>query len=641
MQLGPAGNRGKAEKMNIINIEHISKLYGDKMIFEDASFGIHQGDKIGIVGINGTGKSTLLKMVAGLEEPDTGQIIRQNNLKLAYMPQNPSFPQGATVASYALTGQPEKDWLVESNLELLGIRDFEMPLSQLSGGQRRRAALAKILSQDFDVLLLDEPTNHLDMEMNTWLEEYLKAFRGTLLMVTHDRYFLDKVSNRILEISRGNMYGYEANYSGFLELKAQREEMELASQRKRQSILRMELEWAKRGCRARSTKQRARLERLEALKNTPAVQKEEVLTLDSRKVRMGKKTIELHHVSKSYGEKKLIEDFSYIVLKNQRVGFIGPNGCGKSTLMKMLAGLVEPDSGSVDIGETVKIGYFAQEEQDMDDNQRVIDYVKDIAEYIQTGEGRISASQLLERFLFTPDMQYAPIGKLSGGEKRRLYLLGVLAGEINVLIMDEAGNNLDIPTMTILEDYLNSFPGIVLTVSHDRYFLDNVAERIFEFDGNGGLVQYEGGYTDYLEAKKRKSQDKKEAKDSNTVREKYSFPDSKWVGNAMAVSGEKQGSSGESNKTGQSSGSWKQHEVKLKFTFKEQREYETIDQDIADLEEKLQSLEEEIMANATNSGKLNQLMKEKEEAEAALEEKMDRWVYLTDLAEQIEAQKSV
>lgn len=641
MQLGPAGNRGKAEKMNIINIEHISKLYGDKMIFEDASFGIHQGDKIGIVGINGTGKSTLLKMVAGLEEPDTGQIIRQNNLKLAYMPQNPSFPQGATVASYALTGQPEKDWLVESNLELLGIRDFEMPLSQLSGGQRRRAALAKILSQDFDVLLLDEPTNHLDMEMNTWLEEYLKAFRGTLLMVTHDRYFLDKVSNRILEISRGNMYGYEANYSGFLELKAQREEMELASQRKRQSILRMELEWAKRGCRARSTKQRARLERLEALKNTPAVQKEEVLTLDSRKVRMGKKTIELHHVSKSYGEKKLIEDFSYIVLKNQRVGFIGPNGCGKSTLMKMLAGLVEPDSGSVDIGETVKIGYFAQEEQDMDDNQRVIDYVKDIAEYIQTGEGRISASQLLERFLFTPDMQYAPIGKLSGGEKRRLYLLGVLAGEINVLIMDEAGNNLDIPTMTILEDYLNSFPGIVLTVSHDRYFLDNVAERIFEFDGKGGLIQYEGGYTDYLEAKKRRNQDKKEVKSSNAVREKDGFPDAKKAGNTMAVSGEKQGSPGESNKTGQSSGSWKQHEVKLKFTFKEQREYETIDQDIADLEEKLQSLEEEIMANATNSGKLNQLMKEKEEAEAALEEKMDRWVYLTDLAEQIEAQKSV
>lgn len=355
-------------------------------------------------------------MVAGLEEPDTGQIIRQNNLKLAYMPQNPSFPQEATVASYALTGQPEKDWLVESNLELLGIRDFEMPLSQLSGGQRRRAALAKILSQDFDVLLLDEPTNHLDMEMNTWLEEYLKAFRGTLLMVTHDRYFLDKVSNRILEISRGNMYGYEANYSGFLELKAQREEMELASQRKRQSILRMELEWAKRGCRARSTKQRARLERLEALKNTPAVQKEEVLTLDSRKVRMGKKTIELHHVSKSYGEKKLIEDFSYIVLKNQRVGFIGPNGCGKSTLMKMLAGLVEPDSGAVDIGETVKIGYFAQEEQDMDDNQRVIDYVKDIAEYIQTGEGRISASQLLERFLLLricsmPLLESCPAGR--------------------------------------------------------------------------------------------------------------------------------------------------------------------------------------------------------------------------------------
>lgn len=607
--------------MNIINIEHISKSYGDKMILEDASFGIQQGDKIGIVGINGTGKSTLLKMVAGLEEPDQGQIIRQNNLKLAYMPQDPQFPEGGTVASYALAGQPDQDWRVQSNLELLGIRDLEMPLAQLSGGQRRRVALAKILSQDFDVLLLDEPTNHLDMEMNTWLEEYLRAFRGTLLMVTHDRYFLDRVSDRILEISRGSMYGYEADYSGFLELKAQREEMELASQRKRQSILRMELEWAKRGCRARSTKQRARLERLEALKKAPSVQKEESLALDSRKVRMGKKTIELHHVSKSYGEKTLIQDFSYIVLKNQRVGFIGPNGCGKSTLMKMLAGLVEPDSGSIDIGETVKIGYFAQEEQDMDDQQRVIDYVKDIAEYIQTGEGKISASQLLERFLFTPDMQYAPIGKLSGGEKRRLYLLGVLAGEINVLIMDEAGNNLDIPTMTILEDYLSSFPGIVLTVSHDRYFLDNVVDRIFEFDGNGGLIQYEGGYSDHLEAKRRRAGGEREDRSSSKGREK-------------------QGDPGEKSKTERGSGSWKQRPAKLRFTYKEQREYETIDQEIAELEEKVQSLENEMMLNATNSGKLNQLMQEKEGAEAALEEKMDRWVYLTDLAEQIQAQKN-
>lgn len=466
--------------MNIINIEHISKIYGDKTIFQDASFGVHQGDKIGILGINGTGKSTLLKMIARVEEPDEGQIIRQNSLKIAYLPQNPEFPEHATVHSYAMDGNPDTDWLVQSNLNQLGIVEDDTLLEHLSGGQRRKVAMAKILASDFDVLLLDEPTNHLDEQMIAWLEEYLRNFRGTVLMVTHDRYFMDKVTNKILEISHGAIYSYEANYSRFLELKAEREEMELASERKRQSVLRMELEWAKRGCRARSTKQRARLERLEALKNGKAPVQDQTVELDSVETRMGKKTIELHHVSKSYGDKKLVEDFSYILLKNQRLGIIGPNGCGKSTLMKLMAGLVEPDAGTIETGETIKIGYFAQEEQEMDDNQRVIDYVKDIAEYITTKDGKISASQMLERFLFTPDMQYAPIGKLSGGEKRRLYLLGVLSSEINLLLLDEPGNNLDIPTLTILEDYLNSFSGIVVTVSHDRYFLDNVVDRIFE-----------------------------------------------------------------------------------------------------------------------------------------------------------------
>ena len=594
--------------MNILNIEHISKIYGEKVIFEDASFGVQEGDKVGIIGINGTGKSTLLKMLAGEEGPETGQIIMQNNVRLAYLPQNPQFPENATILSYIQ--DCEAEWKVQSNLTQLGITEYEKQIAVLSGGQRRKVALAKILAQDFDILLLDEPTNHLDEAMISWLEEYLKSFRGTVLMVTHDRYFMDKVTNRILEISHGKMYSYEANYSKFLELKAEREEMELASERKRQSVLRMELEWAKRGCRARTTKQRARLERLEALKNTAAPVGDQSVELESVETRMGKKTIELKHVSKKYGNQVLVEDFNYILLKNQKLGIIGPNGCGKSTLMKLMAGLVEPDSGTVEMGETIKIGYFAQEEQEMDERQRVIDYVKDIAEYINTKDGKISASQMLERFLFTPDMQYAPIGKLSGGEKRRLYLLGVLSSEINVLLLDEPGNNLDIPTLTILEDYLNSFAGIVVTVSHDRYFLDNVVDRIFEFTGNGKLQQYEGGYTDYLEAKARRNDSVKQPVQTEKKEEKKT-----------------------------SAQTWKQNRtVKLKFTFKEQKEFETIDDDIAKLEEKLEKLEQEIMKNATNSGKLNELTSEKEEAEALLEEKMDRWVYLNDLAEKIAAQ---
>ena len=591
--------------MNILNIEHISKIYGEKVIFEDASFGVQEGDKVGIIGINGTGKSTLLKMLAREEVPQTGQIIMQNNVRLAYLPQNPQFPENATILSYIQ--DCEAEWKVQSNLTQLGITEYEKQIAVLSGGQRRKVALAKILAQDFDILLLDEPTNHLDEAMISWLEEYLKSFRGTVLMVTHDRYFMDKVTNRILEISHGKMYSYEANYSKFLELKAEREEMELASERKRQSVLRMELEWAKRGCRARTTKQRARLERLEALKNTAAPVGDQSVELESVETRMGKKTIELKHVSKKYGNQVLVEDFNYILLKNQKLGIIGPNGCGKSTLMKLMAGLVEPDSGTVEMGETIKIGYFAQEEQEMDDRQRVIDYVKDIAEYINTKDGKISASQMLERFLFTPDMQYAPIGKLSGGEKRRLYLLGVLSSEINVLLLDEPGNNLDIPTLTILEDYLNSFAGIVVTVSHDRYFLDNVVDRIFEFTGNGKLQQYEGGYTDYLDAKARRNDSVKQPVQTEKKEEKKT-----------------------------SAQTWKQNRtVKLKFTFKEQKEFETIDDDIAKLEEKLEKLDEEIMKNATNSGKLNELTAEKEEAEALLEEKMERWVYLNDLAEKI------
>lgn len=597
--------------MNILNIEHISKIFGEKVIFDDVSYGIQEGEKIGVIGINGTGKTTLLKLIAGEEEADEGQIIKQNGIRIAYLPQSPTFPKDATVLSYVNEGIGENDWTakseVKSALTKLGITDFEQKIEHLSGGQKKKVALAKTLTSSFEVLLLDEPTNHLDSEMIEWLEDYLKKYKGVVIMVTHDRYFLDKVTNKILEISRGKLYGYEANYTQFLELKAQREEMELASERKRQSVLRMELEWAKRGCRARTTKQRARLERLEVLKGKKAPVQEQAAQIDSVETRMGKKTIELHHISKSYGDKKLIDDFSYIALKNQNIGIVGPNGCGKSTLLKIIAGIVQADEGEVEIGETIQIGYFAQEVPNMNTKQKVIDYVKDIAEYIPTREGRITASQMLERFLFTPDMQYAPIEKLSGGEKKRLYLLGILQAAPNVLIFDEANNDIDIPTMTILEDYLNSFQGIVITVSHDRYFLDNVVDRIFEFDGNGHLQQYEGGYTDYIESKQKRGTEETEEK-----------------GKKVSVKND-----------------WKQNrEKKLKFSYKEQREYETIDDDIAKLEEELDRIDGDMMKNATNSVKLSELTKEKEEKEMLLEEKMERWVYLNDLAEKIKEQKN-
>lgn len=602
--------------MNILNIEHVSKTFGEKIVLEDVSYGIHEGDKIGIIGVNGTGKSTILKIIAGLEEPDEGQVIRQNNLRVTFLPQTPEFPENSNILDYVADGKWQKDWSTESEarnvLNKLGITDHEEKIGHLSGGQKKRVALARTLVNPADVLILDEPTNHIDNEMASWLEEYLRNFKGVVIMVTHDRYFLDRVTNKILEISHGKLYSYEANYSRFLELKAQREEMELASERKRQSILRMELEWAKRGCRARSTKQRARLERLEALKNGTAPVRDASVEMDSVETRMGKKTIELHHISKSFGEKTVIDDFDYIVLKNQRLGIIGPNGCGKSTLIKIIAGILSPDSGEVETGETIRIGYFAQEVPDMDNDLRVIDYIRNVAEFIPTKDGKISASMMLERFLFDSAMQYTPIAKLSGGEKRRLYLLKVLMEAPNVLLLDEPSNDLDIPTLTILEDYLDSFAGIVIAVSHDRYFLDNMADRIFAFEGGGRLVQYEGGFTDYQEALARKGMDLEKSDRTETEEKKKNTQKD-----------------------------WKQNQTKkLKFTFKEQKEFETIDEDIAALEDKIAALDQEMLANATNSMKLRQIMEEKEACEAALEEKMDRWVYLNDLAEKIEEQKT-
>ena len=600
--------------MNVLNIEHVSKLYGDKMVLGDVSYGIQEGEKIGIIGINGTGKTTLLRILAGEEEPDSGQVIRQNGLKIAFLKQNQEFPEDASVLSCVTDGRKE-DWSLESEaksmLNTLGIPEHEAQISHLSGGQKKRVALAHVLLEPSDVLILDEPTNHLDQEMVSWLEDYLRRYKGIVVMVTHDRYFLDQVTNHILEISQGNLYAYQANYSKFLEMKAQREDMELASERKRQSILRMELEWAKRGCRARTTKQRARLERLEALKNGKTPVSEQTVEMDSVETRMGKKTVELHQISKSFGDKIIVKDFEYIFLKNQKIGIVGSNGCGKSTLLKIIAGVVKPDEGFVEMGETIKMSYFAQDVPDMDTNQRVIDYVKDIAEYIPTREGRITASQMLERFLFTPDMQYAPISKLSGGEKRRLYLLGILQSSPNFLVMDEVSNELDIPTLTILEDYLNSFSGIVVLVSHDRYFLDNVVDRIFEFDGEGHLQQYEGGYTDYLEAKQKRN-------GSASIAEGSSY--AKTSGRKEEVS-------------------WDKGERKLKFSYKEAKEFETIEDDIAALEEKLEELDTEMTACASRYSRLTELTEEKEAVQQALDEKMERWMYLTELNEKIQAQK--
>lgn len=597
--------------MNILNIEHISKIYGEKVIFDDVSLGIHSGDKIGVIGVNGTGKTTLLKIIAKINEPDKGQIICGNGIRVSYLPQNPEFPKKQSILEYVMDGKEHQDWKTESEaktiLTKLGIYDFDEGCDHLSGGQKKRVALARTLVDPTEVLILDEPTNHLDNDMVLWLEEFLNSFRGVLIMVTHDRYFLDRVTNKIVEIDKGKLYEYDTNYSGFVELKVQREEMELATERKRQSLLRVEMEWMKQGIKARGTRQRARTERFEEVKNAKGPSMQQNVEMDSISSRLGKTTIELEHISKGFGDKHLINDFSYIFLRDDRIGFIGPNGCGKSTLMKMIMGILKPDEGNITIGDTVKIGYFAQENEDMTGDIRVIDYIKNVAEYIQTTKGQASASQMLDRFLFPPELQYTPLDKLSGGEQRRLYLLKVLMEAPNVLILDEPTNDLDIQTLTILEDYLDTFAGIVITVSHDRYFLDRIVNRIFAFEEGGHLKQYEGGYTDYLEKVKPAAKPEKSKPEKSKPAKKEN-------------NGKK---------------FQKEHQKKLKFTYKEQKEFETIDDDIAKLEEKLEQLDEEIMENATNSGKLAELTEQKESAQAELDEKMDRWVYLNDLAEQI------
>lgn len=610
--------------MSVINVEHISKLYGDKMILEDLSCSVDEGDKIGIIGINGTGKSTLLRIIAGEEEADEGKIIFSNGMTIGWMGQNPEFDEESSILKYVCEGKKiEDDYGYESDakamLTVLELENFDEKIKNLSGGQKKRAALCKVLLQKPDILILDEPTNHLDNKMSDWLENYLKSFRGVLLMVTHDRYFLDKVTNHIWEVEGGKVYYYDENYSGYLERKAEREERELASERKRQSILRSEVKWVMRGARARSTKQKARLERFEQLKAMDSPKTAKQVEMGSVGTRLGKKTIELYDISKAYGDKVLFKHFSYIFKRFERIGFVGHNGCGKSTLMKILADLEQADSGAIEWGETIKIGYFAQECEVMDERERVIDYIKDAAEYVRTSEGLVSASKMLERFLFSSDMQYTPIAKISGGERRRLYLLKVLMQSPNVLILDEPTNDLDIATLRVLEDFLDEFAGIVITVSHDRYFLDRTVDRIATFE-NGNIVVYEGDYTEYQEKSGRIEADSIDSVDS---------------GSGLHIK-----KSNEKKKEGREQ--WlasKNKEKKLKFSYKEQKEFETIDEDIEKLEEKIAELEEQISKCATDFVKLNELMQEKEKTEAELSDKMERWVYLNDLAEKIEAQK--
>ena len=492
--------------MNIVTIEHLTKSYTERLLFDDTAFSVSEGEKIGLIGINGTGKSTLLKIVAGLEEPDQGTVVRSRGLDIRYLPQNPEFDPKDNVIQAVLKDNQGHDhvWDIESQaksmLNKLGITEQEALMGTLSGGQKKRVALASVLLSTAKLLILDEPTNHLDSSMADWLEEYLKKFKGALLMITHDRYFLDSVTNRIVELDKGKLYSYQTNYQGFLKLKAERLDMAAASERKRQSILRVELEWMQRGARARSTKQKAHIQRYEALRDQKAPETDGRVEMESAASRLGRTTVEISDLSKSYGDKVLLKDFTYIFLKDDRIGIIGPNGAGKSTLMKMIAGWVEPDSGTIEIGQTVRMGYFSQENEEMDETLRVIDYIKNVAEYVKTRDGSISASQMLERFLFPSHMQYTVIGKLSGGERRRLYLLRILMDAPNVILLDEPTNDLDIQTLTILEDYLDSFQGIVVTVSHDRYFLDRVVRRIFAFEGDGEVRQYEGGFTDYQAA---------------------------------------------------------------------------------------------------------------------------------------------
>ncbi|MBQ8949625.1 MAG: ABC-F family ATP-binding cassette domain-containing protein [Eubacterium sp.] len=617
--------------MNILNVENVSKTYMERTVLDDISVGISDTDKIGVVGTNGTGKSTLLGIVAGVVSPDSGKVVMGNTLRISYLPQNPEFDLNKTLLEnitdtiYAGGDHWDKMGEIKANLAKFGIDDPECNPSILSGGQKKRAALVAAVMTPSDLLILDEPTNHLDSEMIEWLEDYLKRFRGAILMVTHDRYFLDEVTNQILEIDKGRAYRYESNYSGFLELKQQRLDYEMAAERKAAALYRKDLAWILRGARARSTKQKAHIQRFEALRDRERPEEERQVELASLPSRMGNKTIILDNISKKYDEKTLFHDFTYTFNKLDRIGIIGPNGCGKSTLIKIIVGALEPDTGSVEIGQTIQIGYFSQENEALDESARVIDYIKDTAEYIRTKDGLMSASVMCERFLFTPEMQYAPIGKLSGGEKRRLYLLKVLMSAPNVIILDEPTNDLDIQTLRILEDYLDSFAGIIITVSHDRYFLDRVVTRIFAFEPDGTLFQSEGGYSDYLIHK-------------GIIAEAA-------ADNSSGASGRNTGSGKSSDKNvGEKSddsdkkkGKYRAPREKTKLSFNEQKEYDNIESEIEKLEERSAELEELMAGAATDFPRLMELSKEKEEVDAEIERKMERYIELQEMVDSFAA----
>lgn len=608
--------------MILLSAEKVYKGYSERQLLDGCSLAIGNGEKIGLIGINGTGKSTLLKVMAGIDPPDSGIVTRAGGVRVAYLPQNPLFDGETTVLQQVMKGvaideerakdakviQQADEYQCKSILNQLGLGDYDQKIAQLSGGQKRRVALACALAAEAEVLILDEPTNHIDSEMVDWLEGYLKRFQGALLMVTHDRYFLERVVNRIVELDHGKLYSYPANYSQYLELKAQREEMALATERKRQSLYRKELAWIQRGARARSTKAQFRGDRFEQLKNSEYVPDQSKLEVSALSSRLGRKIIEIDNISKAFDGKQLVRDFSYNLLRGDRIGIIGPNGYGKTTLVRMICGLLEPDSGTIVRGDTVKIGYFSQESfigEEFDPSVKAVDYIRSISQEIQTPEGTLSASQMMEKFLFPSELQYTEIGRLSGGERRRLYLLRVLMEAPNVLVLDEPTNDLDIETLAVLEDYLESFPGVVIAVSHDRYFLDKLMNHVFVLAGNGEVRHYIGGYADYRADVAEQERIKKQS-------------------TASVSNGEKRDG--------------RNQREKLKFSFKEQREYEQIDQVIAELEEKIEETEQQIRSNSSDYTALQQLTQEKEELEEQLAQKMERWVYLNDLAERIAEQ---
>ncbi len=594
----------------LLTAENISKSYTEKPLLTNITIYLNEGDKIGLIGINGTGKSTFLKILAAQEEPDTGKLIKNPNLRIEYLPQNPMIQEKLTILEQVFYGTNAefadgKSYLAKTILTKLGLAEFDRPMNTLSGGQKKRVAIASALLHPCDLLILDEPTNHLDNEMIEWLESYLIKYAGAIMMVTHDRYFLERVTNRIVEIENGKLNEYPGNYSKYLELKAQRDDMELASERKRQSLYRKELQWIRRGAQARTTKSKGRIQRFEALKENIGSEACVKLEMNSKSSRLGKKTVEIKEISKKYGDTIIISSFSHIVLRNARIGVVGKNGCGKSTLLDIISGKLQADSGEIVIGSTVKIGYFSQNAEDLDLSFRVLDYIRGIAEVIVTASGTITASQMLERFLFSPDLQWTPISRLSGGERRRLYLLGILMGAPNILMLDEPTNDLDIQTLAILEDYLERFNGAVIAVSHDRYFLDKVVDTIFEFQEDGTIRTCLGDYSDYLKSHS-----------TNQIFEQE-----------VLVAGRKAPRVRERS------------ESKRKLSFSEQHELNTIESEIAKGEEVLHDIKKRMQEEISDYIKLSALAIEKEEMEIAQNIKMERWLYLNELNEKIEKSK--